>query len=250
MITRSDIEALVERSAVPESPVLSVYLGTDQSKASNLNRHFEATLRDALRSIGTELDEKQLETFSADAEPVQGYFSGLQPRGKGAIVFSDASENFFWAREINASVRNNARWSDTPYVVPLIEILDEYERTGVVLVDKAHARLFTVFMGEIEEHENLLAPLSVSRIKSTGTDQILSENRFQKKAETHVHSHLKHVAETLDKYIDRYGFDRLLLGGTVEATSELQQLLSKRAGELVAGRLSLRVMAAACQVLE
>jgi hypothetical protein len=58
------------------------------------------------------------------------------------------------------------------------------------------------------------------------------------------------VAETLDKYIDRYGFDRLLLGGTVEAASELQQLLSKRASDLVVERLSLPVKSSAQQVLE
>ena len=32
-------------------------------------------------------------------------------------------------------LRNRARWTDTPYVVPLMEILDEYERYGVVLFD-------------------------------------------------------------------------------------------------------------------
>ena len=40
----------------------------------------------------------------------------LEPRAKGLILFSDDSENFFWAREIKAAVRNRARWEDTPYV--------------------------------------------------------------------------------------------------------------------------------------
>jgi hypothetical protein len=33
----------------------------------------------------------------------------------------------------------------------LLEILDAYERYAVALVDKRYARLFTVFLGEIEE---------------------------------------------------------------------------------------------------
>ena len=42
-----------QRRAVPGSPVLSVYLDIDQSKAANLNRRFEASLKDMLRSIET-----------------------------------------------------------------------------------------------------------------------------------------------------------------------------------------------------
>jgi peptide chain release factor subunit 1 len=250
MISKADIEAIVERRAVPGSPVLSVYLDIDQSKASNLQRRFEASLNNMLRSIEASLDETQLPSFSADSERVRRFVSGLEPQGKGLILFCDDSENFFWSREIKPSVRNNARWSDTPYIVPLLEILDDYERYGVVLVDKAHARLFTVFIGEIEEHYEALAPMEVSRIKTTGTDHMLSDYRFQSHADMHVHWHLKNVAERLEKLVEQYGFDRLLLAGPVEATSELQQLLSKRLRTRVVERLSLPVKANEGEVLD
>jgi peptide chain release factor subunit 1 len=250
MISKSEIEALVERKAVPDSPVLSVYLDTDQSKAGNLKRRFEGSLKEMLRSIETGLSENQAKHFSADAERARHFVADLEPRAKGLILFCDESENFFWTREIHAAVRNKARWSDTPYIVPLLEIVDEYERYGVVLVDRAHARLFTVFIGEIAEHYDALAPASVRRIKSPGTDHLLSEKRFQSKADTHVHWHLKHVAETLDEWVDRYAIDRLLLGGPVEATGELQHLLSKRVRARVVERFSLPVKASAHEVLE
>ncbi len=67
-----------------------------------------------------------------------------------------------------------ARWEDTPYIAPLLEILDEYERYGVVLADKEQARLFTVFIGEIAEHYDAFAPAPVKHFKTTGTDQWLS----------------------------------------------------------------------------
>ena len=250
MISKADIEAIVERKGVPGSPVLSVYLDIDQNKASNLKRRFEASLNDMLRSIEARLDEKQLQSFSADAARVRRFVSGLEPEGKGLILFCDDSENFFWAREIKPSVRNNARWSDTPYIRPLLEILDEYERYGVALVDKAHARLLTVFMGEIEEHYEVLAPIEVSHIKSTGTDHMLSEHRFQSHAAMHVHQHLKDVAERLEKLVDEHGFDRLLLAGPVEATSELHQLLSKRLRNRVVERFPLNIKADGREVLE
>jgi peptide subunit release factor 1 (eRF1) len=250
MISREEIEQIVERKSIPGSPVLSVYIDIDQSKAINLKRHFKASLEQMLRAIEERLDEEQLGNFSADAEGVRQYISGMEARAKGLVLFCDESEKFFWAREIKVAVRNNARWAETPYVAPLLQILDEYERYGVVLVDREHARLFTVFMGEIQEHQDALAPLPVRRTKTTGTDQWLSARKFQSKADTHAHWHLKHVAETLDKIIDQYRFDRLLLGGPIEPTTELKRLLSKRARTRVIEQLSLPIKATEHEVLQ
>jgi peptide chain release factor subunit 1 len=250
MISKSEIAALVERKTVPESPVLSIYLDVDQRKASHLNRGFEAELENMLRAIQTRLDEGQQQSFSADAARARRYVSNLELGAKSLVLFCDASENFFWANQIHAGIRNAARWTETPYLAPLLEILDEHERYGIVLVDRAHARLFTVFVGEIQEHADALAPLPVTRTKTSGTDHILSQRKFQSKADTHAHWHLKRVAESLDKIIDQHRFDRLLLAGPVEATGELKQLLARRARSRVVEELSLPIKATEHEVLE
>jgi peptide chain release factor subunit 1 len=166
------------------------------------------------------------------------------------IIFSDDSEDFIWAREVNASVQNNAHWSEAPYLLPLLEILDEYERYRVVLVDRTQARLFTVFMGEIEYHRDVLATDPVRHIKTTGTDHIWSQKTIQDKADTHLRWHLKRVAELLDRVVDYFGFDRLVLGGPVEASSELYHLLSKRVRARVVRRIALPVEAGERDILE
>jgi peptide chain release factor subunit 1 len=249
MISQTDIDTLANGNAVAGSRVLSVYLDIDQSKAANLNRQFETALSSMLGSLAAGLNQEEQSNFNLDAEPVRQFVAGLEPRAKGVIVFSDASENFSWNREIHVALRNRARWMETPYLVPLLEILDEHERYGVVLLDKESARLFTVYLGEIEEHSDATAPLSVRRYKASGTDHLLSESRFQHKAATHVHWHAKNVAQMLDKLVDQYALDRLLLGGPVEATSELQHLLSKRVRNRFVERLSLPVKANAQEVL-
>jgi peptide chain release factor subunit 1 len=250
MISKSDVDAIVGRKAMPDSPVLSVYLAIDQGKAVNLKRRFEASLQDMLRSLEEQLDEPKRDSFAADARRVRQHVSTLEPRAKGWICFADDSEDFFWTREIKVPVRALARWQETPYVAPMLEVLDEYERYGVVLADKEQARLFTVFIGEIAEHYDAFAPAPVKHFKTTGTDQWLSARRFQKRAEMHVHWHLKHVAELLDKLVDHYGFDRMLLGGPIEVTGALQQLLSKRVRSRVVERLSLPTKASVAEVLE
>jgi len=95
-----------------------------------------------------------------------------------------------------------------------------------------------------------LAPAEVKHLKTTGTDHILSQKRFQRKAETHALWHLKHVAAMLDKLVDRHGFDRLVLAGPVEATSELYHLLPKRLRARVVVRVTLPTEANEHEVLQ
>jgi peptide chain release factor subunit 1 len=226
MISRSDVDAIVGGKAVRDSPVLSVYLDIDQSKAVNLKRRFEASLQDMLRSLEERLDEPIRSSFSADARRVRQHVSTLEPRAKGWICFADDSEDFFWTREIKVPARALARWQETPYVAPMLEVLDEYERYGVVLADKEQARLFTVFIGEIAEHYDAFAPAPVKHFKTTGTDQWLSARRFQKRAEMHVHWHLKHVAGLLDKLVDQYGLRKPRLSSALCAI-DLRDALKK-----------------------
>src|SRR5918999_4602496 len=116
MISQTDIDTLANRNAVDGSPVLSVYLDMDQSKAANLNREFETALSSMLGSMAANLNQEEQSNFNLDAEPVRQFVAGLEPRAKGVIVFSDASENFFWTRETHVPLRNRARWMDTRYI--------------------------------------------------------------------------------------------------------------------------------------
>ncbi len=251
MIARTDVRKLLDREPVPGSPVLSVYLDVEQSRAANLNRGFETALENMLRSIERRIeDRRQKEHFEADAARVRRFISRYVPRGLGLVMFCDDSEGYFWSRDVRARLRNDAHWTATPHVRPLLEALDEFERYGVVLADRAHSRLFTVFMGEIEEHVEAFASLGVHHTKTTGTDHLWSQSHFQRKADTHARGHLKRVAELMADFWEAHHFDRLVLAGSPEATAELRRLLPKRLQSRVVATLHLNVDAAGSQVLE
>src|SRR5262245_51588770 len=73
MISRSDVDRLRERAPTRDSPVLSVYLDVDQSRAANRNREFESALRARLRVLEQPLDEPARAEFHADAAHVQRF---------------------------------------------------------------------------------------------------------------------------------------------------------------------------------
>jgi peptide subunit release factor 1 (eRF1) len=249
-IARAELEKLIQRDTQPDSHVLSVYLNVDQSRAVNLNRGYRAALKAQLRSIEQQLaDEKLRREFADDAQRVVQTVAAYEPRARGLAIFCDTSNSFFWQRELSISIDNDVRWDDRPYVRPLIDALDEYERYAVVLIGREQARLFTVYLGEIEEHRDMFSENKLKHIKSPGNTNARSQANIQRKDEGHAQHHMKAVAEELERFAVRRPFDRLLLAGQHDVTREFQGLLSKHMQSLVVSAVPLAPEAAEHEVL-
>jgi peptide subunit release factor 1 (eRF1) len=248
MVSYEDIEML--KAYVPQGDgwVLSLYLDVDQSKASNLKRGFETVVHNLLRDVERGVDERAREEFELNRARLLRFLRSYEPRKKSLVVFCDARHDFWWDRDLPVSMPSVARFENAPYLRPLIEALDEYERYGVVLMDKEKARFFTVYMGEIQEHEAVFDEVP-RRTVTTSMDRLWSQKNLQRHHDAHVHWHAVHVAERLRELVDRYRFDRLIIGGTVEAVGELMRVLPKRLSERVAGTISLPVTAPTQDVL-
>ena len=249
MFSRSDLDALLARR-VPGSRVLSVALNTDQTDAVNVNRGFEVEFRNRLRSVSQSLDPEQRNELNEDARPVSEFLEQYREPNRGLIIFSDRSEDFFWVMSFRTNIRNDVRWEERPYLRPLIELLDEHERYGVVLTDRQQARLFTIFLGDIEEYAEVFAQSDVEHISGPGQERAWSQKNIQRKADEHTHAHLKNVAEAMSRLARVHEFDRLILAGTPEVTSELMGLLPKRLRTSVVRETSLQINAPETEILE
>jgi len=249
MLSRSEVESLMGREARPDSPVLSVYLDTNQADVVNVNRAFEVVFKNMLRDVRQPEDKDRQKQLKEDAEWVLRFLDDYRDTKRALVMFADASQDFFWVRELNVDVRNSLSWRDKPYVRPLLELMDEHERYGVVLTDRRHARLFTIFLGEIEEEVEAFVLADVTHRETAGTDHLRSQMNLQRKADLHARWHLKEVAQTMTGLAGRHQFDRLILAGTVEATSELYGLLPKALRARVVRKIALPVDTNPAQVL-
>jgi protein required for attachment to host cells len=233
-----------------DSPVLSVYLNVDQGLAVNLNRGFEAALKGLLQRTEKKLrSESEKRGFEEDSKRVVSFVSDYQPEAKGIVIFCDASRDFFWHRSLEVVLENGIHWSRRPYIRTLLEARDEFERYGVILADRARARLFKVFLGEIEEIKEALAQADVHRFDASGTDQLRSQMSFQRRADEHARRHLKNVADQMDKLGEKHRFDRLVLAGTQEVVGELKNLLSDRLKKSLVGAIALPIDAGSAEIL-
>lgn len=183
--------------------------------------------------------------LSSEAARIQAWLESEEPRGKALAMFSCAPRGLWQAHALAVRVQDHVGFEPRPDVAPLLGLLDEYERYAVALVDKEKARLFTVFLGEIEESETL-KDFVPGKHDQGGSAQ----DRYQRHHEAHVHWHLKRVAQHLADLLRRRRFDRLILAGPEEAARELQRLLPRAVAHRVVSVVPGELFAGDGEVLE
>jgi peptide chain release factor subunit 1 len=237
-ISKTELESLIGQTTQPGGCVLSVYLDVDQSRASNLKHGYVRGLKEMVRCCEQRINGEQQKNFSATAQLVLDHVSKNSVRGRTQVLFADGRD-FFWQRDLFVPIDPTLRWEEKPYVRPLVEAADEYERYGVVLTDREKARLFTVYLGEVEENRDIFSAEKRKDFKKTSKDTALSQPKLQRHEDEHALWHLKDVAAQMEKLEAAHGFDRLILAGPREITTELHGILSKKLQSLVVRSLPL-----------
>jgi peptide subunit release factor 1 (eRF1) len=230
MLTTNDIHALAMRPERAGNSVLTLYLDVDQSKQANLNRGFERKLKDMFDSVTDTIhDENEMKQFEIASQRVGDFVARYAVRARGIAIVFDTSDGYFWAEETDFPILNQIRWGKEVFVGPLAAAIDEYERVGIVLLDRANLRLFTMFLGEIEEHiREEFDQRRVRHIKTVGMDHLNSASHAQRKADEQIRLNLKHVAKDMDLMLEQHGIGRIILAGSPEITTELRAILPKR----------------------
>jgi peptide chain release factor subunit 1 len=227
MISREQIEQLATLQPGPDR-VLSVYLDLDPAR--QVRRSHRVALDDLVREAHAGLDDAARAGLEREAAAVRAWLEREPPGGLGAAVFSCQPRGLWQAHFLAVRVRDALAFEPRPDAAPLLSLLDEHERYAVALVDKERARLFTVFLGEMEEVEAFRDPVP-GRHDQGGWSQA----QHQRHRELHARWHLKRVARDLGEILRRRPFDRLILVGPDQATSELRRLLPRPlAGRVVA----------------
>jgi peptide chain release factor subunit 1 len=242
MLTPEQIEQL-EAFDCGGARVLSAYLDLDPAR--QVRRAYRTVFEDLVKAARERVPEPARGDLDREAARVQAWLESEPPRAKGLAVFACEPRGLWQAHVLAVRTRDHLAVEPRPDVAPLLELVDEYERFAVALVDKEKARLFTVFMGEIEEAEAL-----EDEVPGKHDQGGYSQARFQRHHDTHVHWHLRRVVQRLAELLRRRRFDRLILAGPAEATSELQRMLPRALGHRLAATIPAEVFAGEAEILE
>jgi len=242
MFDREDLQKL-ENFNFEDAYVVSLFLNVspgERKKKAYLSR---------FKNMVKEIREKY-NKCKEDFAKIESFLQGERESFKKSIVIYSCVKKDLWIRyDLNASVKDALVINRTPYTNPLLDLLDNYQKYGVLLVDKRTARVFLVFLGDIEEY-GMVHHGDVPGKHKKGGWFALAEKRYERHIDYHVKMHLKDVLEKFDSFLKDKNVRRLIVAGPDEAISELMDMLSDEIKQKIVGRAYLEKYASKEDVLE
>lgn len=248
-----------------EEPVISLYLqawGNQSERRAvlkNLVREGEAAIED---DPGWDAERRKhaktlLERARTQAEELLS--TAPTQQGRGAVAIFAMPEGLEFLR-VPVDLRDRIVVDRSPYASPLSSLIDQYERYGVIICDQKKARLFDVYLGQLQDWEELehekerhrhfpaggparhggSAPAGKTNAPGgpaaknpagakpgfgAGGYQGLEELRRRNHAEYVLHLHLQSVADRAFRRFRLRPYDRLILTGTKEVLPALEEHL-------------------------
>lgn len=239
MISYQDIRELQLIPAGPDTLILSLYVNVDQSNAANLNRGFETEVESVFRKMADNRSpsDNHKPEFEAECRRVRELLRDYTPKGKALVIFSAANRGVLWQRDLQVALQTGARWAPKPWLLPLLEVIEDHDRFAAVLIDKHHAKILTVDASGIQIQFEASSDVP-NKHATTGTDHIMSQAQMDRDHTNHLKAHAKRTGEELATIIDRLKLSRIVIGGPVEATSTFAGELPKRLEQMIIGTVA------------
>lgn len=238
---------VLEETSPPGGKVMSLYLDTSPIRVER--EAYLLAYRDLIKALRQEVPESEQKTLEAAATRAEGFlvneFSAGHP---GLAIFAAAEPEYFYPIPLPRRPLEQMSWDSRPHLEPLREILDDNERVAVALFDSRRARLFTVFLGEVEERltiEDQHLPK-----EQAGGWAALRQSRLGRRHDDRLVQHAKHTVAELTSLLRTSSFDRLLIGGPEEPLAVLRHHLTRSLRDRLAGELHLELFASDHDVRE
>ncbi|NMO90513.1 hypothetical protein [Actinomycetospora sp. TBRC 11914] len=202
-------------------PLVSVYVRvpTDPTDRADLPGRLNSVL-DQVEPMAEDksLDRAARLSLRGDMERMREEVRTERWRPGAVAFFSCSARDVFEAVQLPRAVQDRVVLDETPWVRPMLAVLEEYARCCVVVVDRARARVWEWFADEIEP----IAALSDRTMRKPNYAATMAEDRVHHKAEELAREHYRHTAAELAQLHEADGYDLLAVGGH---RAELPQFL-------------------------
>jgi peptide chain release factor subunit 1 len=245
MISRKQVIDLLHFNAGPRR-VVSFYMGIGIYRTQK--KLYEIVAKDITKRAIADaaLDGEARKEVEEDVQKILNFLRmDFKGRAKGLAIFSSARAGLWQVYRLPVTMPDRCVINHSPFVLPMLRIVDESRRFCVVVADKGKARLFTVYLGEILERTDIFDVVPGWH-KQGGWAQA----RYQRHIEDHVNRHLKNVADTVFEFHKAEGFGHLLIGGSQEVRTRLYPILHSYLQRIVAGNLNVDVTSSTDEILK
>ncbi len=230
-----------------EGYFVSFYLNVDPN--FNKKGDYIVHLKNMIKQKAESLDKAIYKRVKEDLDKIEHYvLTNKRMFKKGLAIFSSKEGSLWKEYNIGLPVKNELIVDKGVYIKPLMDILDNYKRYGVLIIGKDSARIFIVHLGEIVEYGEVTSADIPGKHKKGGWFG-LSQNHYERHINVHVGIHLKEVVEKLDSFLLGEYIGRLILGGSEEAVSMFKGMLRKTILDKVIGSVKIEMLSKGDDVL-
>ena len=223
------------------SKVISLYLNIDGAlfpRHLDLEPDLSALLRkvekDFLKDDHTRNEEKK--SVSKDLERIDQYvrFELDREDKRGLAIFASADQGLWKVVTLPVRLPNLITVAAKPHLATLASVINQYDYYCTVVVDRRKARIFSVYMGEIEESFGIFEDNVPDQVKG-GEWAGLRQTKIAHHIEDHLARHLKRVSNKTLAYYKARKFKHLLIGGSKEVIPKFKEVLHPYLKERVSG---------------
>lgn len=212
-------------------PILSVHLGK-QGKKSPSSTELITELHSLVHQNLSAKDKKR---FADDIRRINNYLQdGYNSRGNRSVAFFSAEKNLWEVLSFEFPLQTFLKVSHSAEIRPIQEAVRCHSRYLVLLADREKARIFTVYLGRIEEQRELFDGTVPQNVKPK-KEYSSRTNKVFRHIEWHLHEYLQKVATVSAEFAKKKRIEFLVLGGHKELLKKLRNHLPKGLREKVVG---------------
>lgn len=203
------------------SKVLSIYLGENEKKSPS-SRYFVTEFKSL---IVKNLTLKEQKIFKNDIEKIKKYLQEFyDSHGKRSIVFFTSGDSLWEVFEFEFPLPDFCGVSETPFLEPIIKAIKDHKKYLVLLADHKRARLFTVHLGVIEEHEDIFGIYVPQKVRQIH-EAMMREDKILRHIEDHICRHLKFIAQKTEEFAQNKNIHFIIIGGHEELIPKIKKHL-------------------------
>jgi peptide chain release factor subunit 1 len=228
-----------------DAPVTTCYLDVDGRRLSR-HRDYEQELERILRSARARANGT--ESVRSDLGRIEAYVKGGFDRSttRGLAMFSCSAHEFWKVVPLPVPVRSRVVINQAPAVAQLESVAQEFDRFGVLLVDKQRARMLVFQLGELVDHSDLFDELPRDYDTRGHSDQGDVTGHVEALAATH----LRHAAQVAFHVFQQESFEHLTVGAPANIARALESSLHPYLRERLCGRIDIGVGANLADIRE
>ena len=165
-------------------------------------------------------DKVLLENLEKSMEDVYRFLKDREIGQKGAVVFASSLNGFFKGYRVYPGVENLFVVDTSPYIRPVVELLDDYETFGLVVLDNHRARIYVVSADRVERGKKISEDV-LNKHRKGGWSQA----RFQRIRKGEIKHFLKEVSQYVSKIFSEDNIEKIVVAGPGGAKNWLMDYL-------------------------